>query len=410
MSSPVEAIPAQKQPLADEAMTHVHRLAGDIGNRTMGSPGNHAAADYIADIFKSAGLAVEFQAFPCPDWAEEFTLLELEGEKLDAAANAFSPSCDVTAPTVAIGTLGELEAADIAARIPIFYGDLAQHELAAKGAIYVSERDRKIISLLERRSPTGLITINPTVNARWRLIEDYDLAIPSVTVTARSGLKLLEHAGQNVHMRIVAHRAPSHSANVIGRLPGERPEQIVLCAHYDTKVDTPGAYDNAAGVAVLLTLAQTLAKTPHRYTLEWVAFSGEEVYGLGDMEYARRTGDGFDQILAAINFDGVGPRLAANTIATFSASEAFAQLVSRLSDQYPGVAPVAPWPASDHYIFYSHGVPSLALSSVGIKDIYHTPADTVDWISPDKLAETVMLGQDLVNALDEQELAWCRPK
>lgn len=394
--------------IASEAMGHVKHLASEIGSRTIGSPGNLAAAEYIAGIFGSMGLSLEVQRFPCPDWAEEFTSLELGGEALEASANTFSPACDVTAPSLALGTLAELEAAEISGRIPIFYGDLAQRELAAKGAIYVSERDRKIIQILEERSPVGLITVNPTLNGRWRLVEDFDLAIPSVTVTARSGLKLVERAGDSVHMRIRARRSPSYSANTIGRLAGERPEKIVLCAHYDTKVDTPGAYDNASGVASILTLARCLSQTPHRYTLEWVAFSGEEMYGLGDMEYAHQTGVGFDRILAAINLDGVGPRIAANSIATFSASESFDALVSRLKMNYPGVVKVDPWPASDHYIFYSHGVPSIAFSSVGVKDIYHTPADTIEWISPDKLAEAVLLARDIVQALDEKELDWCR--
>jgi Zn-dependent M28 family amino/carboxypeptidase len=74
---------------------------------------------------------------------------------------------------------------------------------------------------------------------------------------------------------------------VIGRLQGQIPERIVFCAHYDSKVDTPGAYDNAAGVGVLLALAQILSGRKHRHTLEWVAFTGEEGAGLGDMEYAR---------------------------------------------------------------------------------------------------------------------------
>lgn len=394
--------------IPDQAMQHVERLAGQIGSRTIGSPGNHQAADYIAGVFRRTGLSVEFQQFPCPDWREEFTALELDGEALEASANTFSPSCEVTAETIPVGTLAELQAAEITGRIAILYGELAQRELAAKAAIYVSERDQQIIGSLEKGRPAGLITVNASLNGRWRLIEDYDLAIPSVTVSARSGLKLVAHAGEPVTMRIVTRRAPSHSANVIGRLPGERSERIVVCAHYDTKVDTPGAFDNATGVAVILTLAQTLAQASHRYSLEWVAFSGEEIYGLGDMEYASRVGEGFNQIAAAVNFDGVGSHIAANTIATYSAPQPFDELVDHVRSGYPGVSRVDPWPSSDHYIFYSHGVPSIAISSQGIEAICHTPADTVDWISAAKLAEVVQLAQDILHALDQKEFSWCR--
>jgi aminopeptidase YwaD len=182
---------------------------------------------------------------------------------------------------------------------------MAQIELATKGGIYVSDRDRRILQLLEERQPAGIITVNPTLHARWRVIEDFDLDIPSVTVSARSGLQLLKNARATVQMKIVAHRSPSHTDNVIGRLPGELPERIVFCAHYDSKVDTPGAYDNAAGVGVLLTLAEILSQRKQRHTLEFIAFTGEEGAGLGDMEYARTTGN-FDQVTAAINIDGVG--------------------------------------------------------------------------------------------------------
>jgi aminopeptidase YwaD len=286
---------------------------------------------------------------------------------------------------------------------------MAQIELATKGGIYVSDRDRRILQLLEERQPAGIITVNPTLHARWRVIEDFDLDIPSVTVSARSGLQLLKNARATVQMKIVAHRSPSHTDNVIGRLPGELPERIVFCAHYDSKVDTPGAYDNAAGVGVLLTLAEILSQRKQRHTLEFIAFTGEEGAGLGDMEYARTTGN-FDQVTAAINIDGVGPFTGTTTIACYAASPEFESLVDEKRSRYPGVIKVEPWPASDHYIFYSHGTPSVALTSVGIRDIYHTFSDTLEWISGDKLAEATQLVLDFFEELDGKDGSWGRPQ
>ena len=77
---------------------------------------------------------------------------------------------------------------------------------------------------------------------------------------------------------------------------------------------------------------------------------------------------------------------------------------------YPGVIRVEPWPASDHYIFYSNGTPSIAFTSRGIKDIYHTLSDTFEWISCEKLAETAQLVMDLIEVLDSKDLLWSRPK
>jgi aminopeptidase YwaD len=181
-------------------------------------------------------------------------------------------------------------------------------------------------------------------------------------------------------------------------------------------VDTPGAYDNAAGVGVLLTLAEVLPRTKHRHTLEWVAFTGEEGAGLGDMEYAQRAretrqaGRGFDQVTAAINIDGVGPFTGTTTAACYVASRPFETLLDDTMKKYPGILKVEPWPASDHYIFYSHGVPSIALTSKGIRDIYHTLSDTLEWISAEKLAEAVHLTLDLVEVLDSKDRLWSRPE
>ena len=395
------------------ALDHVERLAVQIGSRPIGSTANLAAANYIGEVFKQNGLSVERQEISCPNWFSDYTSLELNGEALEASANTFSPSCNISVPTIPVCTPAELELASFSGKILIFYGDLAQTELATKGGIYISERDRRILQLLEEKRPAGIVTVNPTLHARWRLIEDFDLDIPSVTLSAHSGLKLLKSPGATVQMKVVTHRSPSHTDNIVGRLPGDIPERIVFCAHYDSKVDTPGAYDNAAGVGVLLTLAEVLSRSKHRHTLEWVAFTGEEGAGLGDMEYARsarRTGAGFDQVTAAINIDGVGPFTGTTTITSFAASQELEALIDEKIGSYPGVIRVEPWPASDHYIFYSNGTPSIAFTSRGIKDIYHTLSDTFEWISGEKLAETAQLVMDLIEVLDSKDLLWSRPK
>jgi Iap family predicted aminopeptidase len=395
--------------IPDGTLEHVERLCVQIGSRPIGSAANRAAAEYIRHVFEAAGLSVEEQEIPCPEWSAEHTALSLNGEMLEASANTFSPSCDVATETVPVCTPAELDLAPITGKILLFYGEMAQTELATKGGIYISERDRRTLDLLEERRPAGIITVNPTLHARWRLIEDFDLDIPSVTVSARSGLKLLRQPGAAVRMQIAARRSPGSTANVIGRLPGERPERIVFCAHYDSKVDTPGAYDNAAGVGVLLSLAEHFSQIKHRHTLEWVAFTGEEGAGLGDMEYARKMGNGFDRVTAAMNFDGVGPFTGTTTVATYVASLEFDALVDEKLGGYPAVIRQEPWPASDHYIFYSNGTPSIAFTSRGIRDVFHTRSDTFEWISGAKLAEAARLGLELIEVLDEKDPAWSRP-
>jgi hypothetical protein len=208
----------------DRTLEHVEHLSVQVGSRPIGSAANRQAAEYIHRVFEGAGLSVEQQAIPVPEWRADHTSLELDGELLEASANTFSPACDISAETVPVCTPAELELAQSTGKILLFYGDMAQTELATQGGIYVSERDRRILDLLEERRPAGIITVNPTLHARWRLIEDFELDIPSVTVSARSGLKLLMDPGAAVRMQISARRSPGSTANVIGRLPMRRPD------------------------------------------------------------------------------------------------------------------------------------------------------------------------------------------
>ncbi|MBD2494739.1 M28 family peptidase [Nostoc sp. FACHB-280] len=61
---------------------------------------------------------------------------------------------------------------------------------------------------------------------------------------------------------------------------------ILMGAHYDAVPGTPGADDNATGVAVLLELARKFAAQPAKYPLRLVAFDMEEYGLLGSAEYA----------------------------------------------------------------------------------------------------------------------------
>lgn len=75
--------------------------------------------------------------------------------------------------------------------------------------------------------------------------------------------------------------------NLILDLPGERDKPPVLIgAHYDGVPGSPGADDNASGVAVLLELARAIAQTPARVPVRFIAFDLEEYGMLGSRAYA----------------------------------------------------------------------------------------------------------------------------
>jgi len=63
---------------------------------------------------------------------------------------------------------------------------------------------------------------------------------------------------------------------------------ILIAAHYDGVPGSPGADDNATGVAVLLELARIFATEPTKYPIRLVAFDMEEAGLLGSKEYVNK--------------------------------------------------------------------------------------------------------------------------
>lgn len=64
--------------------------------------------------------------------------------------------------------------------------------------------------------------------------------------------------------------------NVVATHHGATDEVMVIGAHYDTVAGSPGADDNASGVAVLLELAREIQKMALNKTITFVAFTNEE--------------------------------------------------------------------------------------------------------------------------------------
>jgi Zn-dependent M28 family amino/carboxypeptidase len=93
--------------------------------------------------------------------------------------------------------------------------------------------------------------------------------------------------------QVEAHEFKSQGSlhqNLILNLPGKQPNlaPILIGAHYDAMPGSPGADDNATGVAVLLELARSFYLTPTKHPIRLVAFDFEEtIYGqAGSTHYA----------------------------------------------------------------------------------------------------------------------------
>jgi len=101
--------------------------------------------------------------------------------------------------------------------------------------------------------------------------------------------------------------------NLVAELPGTtRPaEIIVIGAHYDTVYGTPGADDNASGVAALLALADCCATQRFARTLRFVAFVNEEppffqTEDMGSLVYAKTCAAQREKIQAMLCLEMLG--------------------------------------------------------------------------------------------------------
>lgn len=388
---------------------HLHHLAGEIGSRPMGSPPNDRAAAYIASVLASSGFAVERQEYACPTWSLEKALLEQNGAPIVATANPYSPSCELTAPVVAAATLAELNEADCSGRICIIHGDLTRREqLDPPYAIYLSEPDPVATALLAKR-PMAVIAVSPTRCEPEVVFCDWEFPIPSVTVDCETGRKLLQNATSPVHLTIQSTRSPSATANIVGTLPGKHnSRRLVLCAHFDTGYGGPGALDNASGTAVLLGVAESLSGALPESSLEFIFFSGEEAGGVDITEYFRHVAS-VDDVIAAINVDGVGSWVGATGVVAMASSPALEAAVAETMRAFPGVVLMDPWYESDHSGFTMRGVPSIPLTASGCPRLLHGTRDTEDIIDPARLGQTAHFVEKLAESLQSKTPAWARP-
>ncbi len=95
------------------------------------------------------------------------------------------------------------------------------------------------------------------------------------------------------------------------RVRNPEPGAWILGAHYDSAPGTPGADDDASGVAVLLEAARLLKARPPRREVRFVAFGTEEppsfgTRNMGSAHYARRLKDGGVAVHGMISLEMLG--------------------------------------------------------------------------------------------------------
>ncbi len=214
--------------------------------------------------------------------------------------------------------------------------------------------------------------------------------------------------------------------NIVTDVPGyEHPERIVVIgAHYDTVEDTPGADDNATGIAALLELHRLFAPLRCRRTLRFIAFTLEEPpffqgENMGSMVYARKAKKRKDPIELMVCLEMMGyagkkfpqnvpfrnmaEKLPAKgdflAVVSLPSSASFTYTWKKIYDtvsRTPIVDIVGPSSIpgithSDHYSFSHHGFPAIMLTDTAFyrNTHYHTEQDTFETINFRFLADHI---------------------
>ena len=99
--------------------------------------------------------------------------------------------------------------------------------------------------------------------------------------------------------------------NLIARFGPATGPLIVIGAHYDSCGDTPGADDNASGVAGLLELARLLALNPPTHAVELVAYTLEEppyfrTESMGSLWHARELKQSGREVRLMLSLEMIG--------------------------------------------------------------------------------------------------------
>lgn len=203
------------------------------------------------------------------------------------------------------------------------------------------------------------------------------------------------------------------------------PKEIVIVgAHYDSVIGSPGANDNGSGVAALFEIARLLAKERFSRTVRFVAFVNEEppffqTENMGSRVYASRSRRHGEQIVAMLSLetigyytDEAGSQHYPFPFSFFYPSTGnFIGFVSNMSSRsllhrviasfrshtaFPSEGVMAPgwltgigW--SDHWSFWKEGYPALMVTDTALFRYrhYHAPGDTPDRIKYDSMARVV---------------------
>jgi aminopeptidase YwaD len=383
--------------LAEKIRADVERLCAP-GDRDLGTARNRAATDYVADRMRAVGLEVEAIAFEVPEWRHGQARITAGGRDFDAHPGPFSPAVDGQGRLVVVRTAGEIGAVGTPGAVLLLCNEIARTQLTPRNYPFYGDPDHAaILDTLEAARPLAVLAATGKSEmtggmSPFPLIEEIGFAAPSAYLTTELGALLAEHAGETVGVTIDSTVVDSTGGQPVGRLAGSGEGRIIVSAHVDSKPGTPGAIDNAAGVAVLLAGAELLGDTRPGRSVEFVPFNGEDhVLAPGEVAWLA-VNDDLTDVRLVINVDAPGLPGAPSAYSLYGVNQAIADLVARVATGNASVAEGPQWPASDHMIFAMRGVPAIAVTSTDFATASgrysHTPSDVPAILDYDLLAGT----------------------
>ena len=200
------------------------------------------------------------------------------------------------------------------------------------------------------------------------------------------------------------------SVNVIAEKKGQQRTWVVLGAHLDTKAGSPGADDNASGVAVLLELARIFARSEPREGIRFIFFGAEEMsdsnpdhHHYGSRYYVRALSQNERKLISemiCVDMVGVGRRLHVRSMKYDAVDRAFLRLARSLKMTCTFRKDRSRYGSSDHEPFEKAGIPSAWIQR-RTNSRYHTPRDTAGTIRRSRVATVgKLLRSYLIEHLD----------
>jgi hypothetical protein len=232
----------------------------------------------------------------------------------------------------------------------------------------------------------------------WLKAEGYDLTTIGKEIDKDLKPRSFALAKLTVDLSVDLERETKTVHNVVGYLPGQTSEYVVIGAHYDhlglgdehslapsqMGVIHPGADDNASGTAGVIELARYLSKQPkQKRGFLFITFSGEELGLLGSAWYVGHPILPLKDAVAMINLDMIGRiregKVYINGVGTGDT------LLKTVQDLKPpeglklDLSEKLGYAGSDHLSFTLRQVPVVFFFS-GLHGDYHKPSDTWDKI------------------------------